>query len=123
MKLPITKIKKMLRKDGYSFSIVEISFWEHKNGVCGTCNILNMNPDSDLIDIGELCRADTCQVEDDGLGLAKLDLRLLSSEGNNVGYVDLFVFDGEPYLKLPPPINTEFGRAIYLASQNSTITN
>ena len=115
MKLPITKIKKLLRVNRYSFSHVEVSLWPHKEADASTANIL-LSDCHDICDIGTLSRKDICAVDDDA-GLVKLDLRLADNEWVNVDYCEVFVFDGEVYIDLPAGLNTELGRAVWLANK------
>lgn len=117
MKLPITKIKKLLRANRYSFSHVEVSLWPHKETGAATPNMLLSDCD-DICDIGTLGNKDVATTEDD-LGLVKLDLRLCDNEWYNFCYCEVFVFDGEAYIELPSPLNTELGRAVHLARKNA----
>ena len=117
MKLPITKLKRAARQAGDNFSHVEVSLWPHKDNDSATPNML-LSKCEDICDVGYLAKNDVCESEDD-LGLVKIELRLNDKEYCNVGYRELFVFDNEAYVKLPPHLSTELGRAVYLAKKNA----
>lgn len=117
MKLPITKIRKLLKADRYEgISYIEVSIFDNDTG--GTANMLMAPEGADIVDIAPLGRGGIVAVEDDGAGLAKIELRLHNRYGDITDYVEVVIFDGEPYMKLPGPLATELGRAVYLARKN-----
>lgn len=107
MKLPITKIRKLLNHWGE----IRVSYFDNGNEPY-QANELLVPKGTNIVD-SETLDKHFGEVEEDPSGLVKLDLSLLYGDGYNQYYACVYVFLGEVYKdELPPPFNTELGREI-----------
>lgn len=112
IKLPVGKIRKAVQ---YPRGTIELKVWRI-NGIA-TANILgrDTDPEADLEDHETLTRGVT--VESDATGLVKLEMNLIDGNDDYVETnVQVFVFAGEAYTKLPKQFESELARAVYMAS-------
>jgi hypothetical protein len=105
MRLPITKIRRAVGHSGP----IEVTVWD--GGHNGSANMLLAGPDADLVDSVDLEKG-TAEVEDDGTGLVKVELRLLNRKWEKWKYREIFVWQGEVYLELPAHLANPLARAV-----------